>query len=249
MASQSRFRSFVLALAAVALGSSLADVGARAPQAQQRPAQPASDRHLPVQRRPRHGERGRSRQERQHRPRPDARRLHHHRGRPAADDLHVRLRGDRDGGGGGRAGRDSDDSRQRRSGRCRARGRTGGGAADDRHARPPRDRAVLRPQLDAAGGRPAVGGLRARLRREAPHAVRRDRHRDALDDAPGGAGLHGRPRPAAPDDRSDERRGGDGVRGGGGCRSRPTTRPRRSRPTMPSSRCSTPTAGCRPSRR
>ena len=38
MAPQSRFRSLALALAAVALGSSLADVGARAPQAQQRPA-------------------------------------------------------------------------------------------------------------------------------------------------------------------------------------------------------------------
>ena len=30
---------------------------------------------------------------------------------------------------------------------------------------------------------------------------------------------------------------------------RPTSRPRRSRPTTPSSRCSTPTAGCRRSRR
>ena len=38
MASQSRFRSFVLALTAVAVGSSLADVGARAPQGQQQPA-------------------------------------------------------------------------------------------------------------------------------------------------------------------------------------------------------------------
>ena len=38
MASQSRFRPLVLALAAVAIGSSLAGVGARAPQAQQRPA-------------------------------------------------------------------------------------------------------------------------------------------------------------------------------------------------------------------
>ncbi len=38
MPSQSRFRSVVLALTAVAVGWSLADVGARAPQAQQRPA-------------------------------------------------------------------------------------------------------------------------------------------------------------------------------------------------------------------
>ena len=38
MASQSRFRLFVLALAAFAIGASLADVGARAPQARQQPA-------------------------------------------------------------------------------------------------------------------------------------------------------------------------------------------------------------------
>ena len=38
MASQSRFRLFVLALTAFAIGSSLADVGARAPQARQQPA-------------------------------------------------------------------------------------------------------------------------------------------------------------------------------------------------------------------
>ena len=70
------------------------------------------------------------------------------------------------------------------------------------------DRAVLRPQLDAARGRPAVGGVGARLHREAADAGRHGRHRDALDDAPGRPGLHGRPRPAAADDRPDERRRG-----------------------------------------